>query len=458
MRPAALATIAALLGLPAAAAAQPSATPPLPPPPVDGPSSPDAAAEPGDAPAPSVDDLARAADATADAAAVGADETASAPTAVDDIDLASLGLDPDAPTYDDKLDLYGFASINYSVVHFSPGSTFLKDSRQFSSGNLHLYLAKNLSARWRYLTEVRFLYIPNGSQALDGTTITTATNDPNDFARPVSWSGTAIERAYIEYDAHPRLTIRAGRFLTPYGIWNIDHGPPAIISANRPFTIGEQYFPEHQTGLELLGTRPFGEYTLGYHATVSNGRNPTEATSDNDKQLAVGGRLELTAPWAGTARLGVSGYRGRYTDAITTFGVAPPSYDEVSFGADAQWDHGRLHLQGELLVNQRRYLDGQRARTAVGFAPDDQRWGYYALATYHTDRLWNATPFAFYEIEHPVDHTLFGWVRSTVAGVNVRPLPTVVLKGQYLFARGHDGGLLDGLSIHMLNLQSTWVF
>src|SRR5450432_48058 len=80
----------------------------------------------------------------------------------DDFDLASVGLDPNA-AFDDKLNIYGFADVSYQVIHFKTPTAFVSDTRGFNIGNLDVYLAKNLTRKWRTLAEVRFLFAPNGS-------------------------------------------------------------------------------------------------------------------------------------------------------------------------------------------------------------------------------------------------------------------------------------------------------
>ncbi|HLL25050.1 MAG TPA: hypothetical protein VK427_23105 [Kofleriaceae bacterium] len=430
------AVLFALLACPALALAQPIA--------------------PGEPPAPTVEDLVQAADATADVAAVTA---VAEPAPNDDIDLASLGLDPTANAFDDKLNIYGYADVLYSGYSFRKDIAITDSQRGFAMGNLDLYVSKNFTADWRFLAEVRFLTLPNGGYNPDSTIVATRIGDPQNFLRGQVWGGISIERAYLEYDITDHLTIRAGRFLTPYGVWNIDHGSPVIISPIRPFIIGEQHFPEHQQGIELFGEYLIDDYRIGYHGTLSNGRGPTESNNDRDTNLAIGGRLSLEAPFMGTLKLGVSAYSGRFT-GTAPLGDAPDSYDERSYGADVQWLRGPLHVQAEITYDARRFLDGHRARVGTSFRTNDRQYGGYVLAGYRFDRFWNVMPYVMIEHDEPMrSHDAFDGVIGYSAGLNFRPTPTIVLKGAYQLAnlRG-ERGYLEGTDIDIFTMQAAWVF
>jgi hypothetical protein len=216
-------------------------------------------------------------------------------------------------------------------------------------------------------------------------------------------------------------------------------------------------FPEHQTGLDLFGATYAGDYRIGYHATLSNGRSPTEANNDVDSKVAFGGRLELEAPLAGTLKLGASFYTGRYTNLPPTVGAVPESYDEHAFGADAQWDRGGVHAQGELVFEDRAYRAGQRTPTIGGFVPDGRSVGYYGLAGYRFASAWNIMPFAMSERYLPVDKAYFAGVFGYSVGVNFRPTATVVLKASVGQAR-FEGGAFDGVTISITSAQAAWVF
>jgi hypothetical protein len=404
--------------------------------------------------------------ATSDAAALGGE------AAGDDV-LAELGLDPSADAAaDDRLMIYGFADIGYhvSVTPYSDViSNLLPKENHFGVGNLNVYLTKKLAEQWRLLAEVHFTYAPNGTIEADGTITQTRGNDPTDFGRNVSWGGIEIERVYIDYDVHPNLTIQVGSFLTPYGIWNVDHGSPTIIGTNRPYVIGDQLLPERQTGLHLYGVKALAEYSLGYHATLSNGRGPYEAFRDLDNNKGIGGRVWFEAPWAGTVRIGASGYTGRFSDResdviVVEDGIpvnkTPPgvAYSEVGYAADVLWTRGGLHAQAEVIGRKVAYLDGERSPTGMGagFSPDSTTFGAYGVVGYRLDRLWNVMPFVMAEHYVPLTNAFVDRADAIAGGLNFRPRPSVVLKVQYVDAR-LEGPQLSG-HIRALDSQIACLF
>jgi hypothetical protein len=376
----------------------------------------------------------------------------------DDIDLAALGLDTSAPAFDDKLNIYGFADVGWSWQHWDAEiPTIPRNTRAFAVGNFNLYLAKNLTAKARSLAEVRFTFLPNGSTNPDGTFLDNSAEDVANFSRPSQWGGIVIERAYVEYDLTEHLTLRAGHWLTPYGIWNIDHGSPVIIGVFRPYIIGEQFFPEHQTGFELFGDVHREGFKLDYHLTASNGRGAAEAQTDLDLNVALGANASLTTPWG--LKLGGSYYRGRYTGYPATVGGLAPTYREAAYGLDAQYDRGALHAQFEVIARERAFDDGARVTTAAGFTPDLKDTGFYALLGYRFDRLWNVMPFAVYERYEPGDATFFEGIDGFSAGLNFRPTGGLALKLQGNQTLFHDGPeLLGGRKIQFFAAQASWVF
>ena len=60
-----------------------------------------------------------------------------------------------------------------------------------------------------------------------------------------------LERLYLDWTATPELTVRVGKFLTPFGIWNLIRRAPLTWTVDRPVAT-QNAFPDHTTGLSLI--------------------------------------------------------------------------------------------------------------------------------------------------------------------------------------------------------------
>lgn len=398
------------------------------------------------------------------AASVAADQTAAAAADSDEL----------------RLSLYGFADFTYT--HRLNDFAFASPYPTFLVGNLNLYVDTELGAGFRSLIEFRLLYLPNGQvppdQALLSEPIRTNTTvgDPADLARPLRWGGIEIERAYLEYYVHPLLTIRGGQWLTPYGIWNVDHGSPVIIGARRPYVVGEALIPERQTGLQIFGSHLVGTTELGYNLSVSNGRGPIDEYQDLDKNKAVTARLFASndSP-VGNVTLGFTLYRGRFTDRFSRFAFSPTfeagtewisqnRYDELAVSGDLRWIWQDLIVQGEFMMREVALDD--RFRTAAfpapgepqGFSPDFRSVGYYAMAGYRLPWL-GIMPFFGGEKYDPGQELVFA-AAAVWGGLNIRPTPRVVLKAQLTKSWFTDDAiqLVGDEGIEAMDLQAAWSF
>jgi len=395
-----------------------------------------------------------------------------------DVDISAYAMETAAAAATDEgpsLSLYGFADFSVISVFGDeyPGKVAIGENPAFMLGNLNLYAAARLSERWRSLLEVRFTVFPDGN--IDYGTlqrVSTASHDYANISTTTRWGGIVIERAWLEYSVHELLTIRAGSFLTPVGIWNVDHGSPTIIPALRPFIIGNALFPLKQTGFEVYGNRLFGSTTLGYHLTVSNGRGGIETYGDLDKNKALGGRLYATFTPLGTLTIGASGYTGRSTSGGVKVVAGKPSlgiteqFDELALGADLLWKWQGLHVQAELQSAQVRYTPAGGAPPLLGGPPtgvvsDHARLGGYALLAYRLPWL-PLMPFAELEFLHNggQEKSLPGApnkVYSYGGGLNYRPIPSVTLKAQYYHTRMLQPGGAQ-FDFDTIYCQSAWSF
>jgi hypothetical protein len=217
---------------------------------------------------------------------------------------------------------------------------------------------------------------------------------------------------------------------------------------------------------------------IGYALTLSNGRGPYDAIRDLDYNKAIGGRLYLDATWFGNLTVGVDVYRGRFTASTKRYRVDTSSgepvaeiyrtidnrYDELSYGVDLRWLWKGVHLQAELMCNEAAYDDEYRPAT-VGFNPrptfsaDYRRLGTYALLGYRFEPL-NLMPYAMVEHSTFTSSDLSPPLIVWTAGLNVRPVPNVVLKAE-LAKTEFQGTGSTGLGkddLMYLGTQAAWAF
>jgi cell division septation protein DedD len=428
-----------------------------------------------------------------------APETQAAPAADDtaaDAQVAAILADQTRDSGESAIKIYGFADFSLYGWTRTPGqwAGVLNDKLSFAVGKLNVYMDTDIATDWKSMVEVRFMFVPQGTETLlngsaGGIPSTIAdplansgrymvpASDYSDVGRPVPWGAINIERAYLEHTFSSYLRLRAGRFLTPWGIWNVDHGSPVIIGPVKPYVIGEQFFPEAQTGFELLGSMNFGENgTIGYHLTLSNGRGPVEQYQDYDSNKAIGGRLYLRGFWLGDLTIGTSAYGGTVTDRRREIDLATQQlrwfnfehYRELSLAADVRWLWRGLHLQAEAAVHQKVWNDGERpvvanfTNTVIGAQPDLRRVGFYVLAGYRLP-WFNLMPYLLYTYYDTDQKTVLvgsSRVEEFAGGLNIRVTPRVVLKGEWgraIFLQPLPGSPnVD--SLDRLDVQAAWVF
>jgi hypothetical protein len=380
-----------------------------------------------------------------------------------------------------KLNIYGFTDFTYSqrLNNWQVNEHY----PTFMVGKVNFYVGAELGKGWRALTEFRLMYEPNGytsSADLLQTPpprVDTTAADPADFGRPVRWGGVAIERAWLEYTVHPLLTIQMGQWLTPYGIWIVDHGSPVIIGVRRPYVVGEDLFPEHQTGVQIYGSLFAGRTEVGYHLALSNGRGPLSEYQDLDNNKAVTARLFMnTDALVGTLSLGASMYRGRYTDRYEQGVIGADGkfnfewltnsrYEELGMSADLRWMWDALTVQAELIVHDTAYGNQDKNRpvqfTAPGqppaYVPDFRSVGWYVMGAYRLP-WYNIMPFFGGESYHP-NQALINPANAVWGGINWRPIPRVVLKAQLTKSWFHTTFPFAGSpGFAGLDLQAAWSF
>jgi hypothetical protein len=150
---------------------------------------------------------------------------------------------------DSGVPLHGFADVGAA---WSSGDDPIK-LRGFNGGTLDIYLTPQFGQRAKGLVELAVEYGPDGVAGLD------------------------MERLQIGYTVSDALTLWAGRFHTPFGLWNTSfhHGANLQTAITRPRFIDFEdkggIIPAHSVGAWASGRTSAGGGKLTYDAFVANG-------------------------------------------------------------------------------------------------------------------------------------------------------------------------------------------
>lgn len=413
-----------------------------------------------------------------------AEAAAAAAAAEAEAMIAAMAAEAPMEQQGPSLSFYGFSDFTASkflVGKDSGWDSVFRDETAFYIGNLNLYMDADLTNDFRSLMEIRFMFLPAGTDDPNAPgfldpSVNSRYKPAADYAnaeRAISWGAISIQRAYLEYTLHSLVRMRAGRFLTPWGIWNVDHGTPVIISSSRPYIIGEGFFPEAQTGFEVFGARSWDHLSVGYHFTLSNGRGPIEQYGDFDSNKAIGGRIWLSNSDFGDLKFGVSAYYGTNTDKrqkidITAASPLPTSFvfersREYALAADVRFESGPLLLQSEIAMQDRVWDDDARPFDVQGnVQADNRRMGAYLVAAYRLP-WYNIRPFLQFEYYNSGTATGLGGARDLLSGgpgLNIRIQPNVVLKASYshVFFFKPVAGSLAQNPIDVVAAQVAWAF
>jgi hypothetical protein len=353
----------------------------------------------------------------------------------------------ESETFERRLDFYGFADMGLQRVWSRRGAatsgTGSPRALTFVFGNVNFYADANPVSGWRALTEFRFTNYPHENR-------TAATvfdvNSPDPGWNEVSLGALVLEQAWIQGTASDLFAVRVGYFLTPFGIWNIDHGTPTVVGLTRPqFTRG-RFYPDHQLGAQLLGQLNHDSWSFGYVAYASNGK--TQGALDVTDDKAFGGRLSASTTRPFHLSFGIAGYTGRYSGGVTVPDGLGKSYrEDVAYrqwdgGADVSLDVGSFRLRAEAAVERVEYDPGKH-EPVFGIAgtawPNRTLWGAYLLGAYQLP-WWGLEPYVSGELyRYPTPLSEAAMIPG--AGLNVHVSPEVQVKTQFAKAHFFD---LDG--------------
>lgn len=185
---------------------------------------------------------------------------------------------------------------------------------------------------------------------------------------------------FAEWAASPKLKLRAGKVLSPYGIHNeLNSYKSGFLSVKLPLATskpdkltrqGFRFFPRRQVGVGVLGSVPLagGDATLDYDVIVGNGdqedTNPYE--EDNNSQKSLTARV-VYEPSLGFG-VGLSAYHDTLSGSEGDIGLtslgAHLQYKGEHFQAWAEIDRGKLDYDRTAIPD----LDQLGGFVEVGYA------------------------------------------------------------------------------------------
>jgi hypothetical protein len=229
-----------------------------------------------------------------------------------------------------------------------------------------------------------------------------------------------LERLYVDYTPGDLLKLRAGKFLTPVGRWNLIHAAPLVWTTSRPL-ITNQTFPTNATGLMAYGTLPWTDDGVEYSVYYSPGEELARDSDLDTFREAVGAHLSLMPLPHLRTGLSYVNFEQRET---------PDQHREL-YGLDVTWSWRRWELSGEfhyrLNDSSQSGQSNERGVYLQAVAPLTER--LYAVGRYETFRRSGALRD----------------INVYLGGLNYRPRPALVFKAEYSRATDNDFDVRDGL-------------
>ena len=234
-----------------------------------------------------------------------------------------------------------------------------------------------------------------------------------DLEKPLAWEETAgltakhdylaLERLYADYLYSEKLNLRAGKFLTPIGRWNVIHAAPLVWTTSRPL-ITERTFPTNATGAMAYGTLPVLGTEIDYSLYTAIGHDWRSDPKLDPFEEAYG--LHLTMP---TSSLGEIGFSYANFEQKSTIGER-----KNLLGMDYFWSRDRYEISAELAYrfsDEGRQMD-EKGLFIQGVAPIAGSW--YAIGRYECYNQAGPAPA----------------MNLWLAGVAMRLSPAMVLKAE----------------------------
>lgn len=231
------------------------------------------------------------------------------------------------------------------------------------------------------------------------------------------------------YQHNDAFNIRAGRWVTPHGIINVEHFPPVLLETNQPQFLrpfpGATMFPNFMDGVNFHGKFFVGDQgrdVFSYDAYVG------QFTGGASKDYIGGGRIGYQFGDSGwtiggnyshgrrTARASVPFTPGHFT-IVPANNLTSNSYDLV--GLDVLYDKGSILWKNEVFYS---FEYGE-----------DNRLAFYTQPAIRLNDEW----LMFYRFDYLDPGQNLGKSTEHAVGINYLPVPNLRIRAVY-FLKNFD--------------------
>jgi hypothetical protein len=227
-----------------------------------------------------------------------------------------------------------------------------------------------------------------------------------------------IARLYGDWSVTPHLTVRAGKFFMPFGLWNVIHRAPLRWTVDEPAVVNEDVFPKHATGLSLIYQTTWHGWSLD-----ATGYGPAQ-----DK-LAFRATPESGLLFGGRAALGHSIGNAFAAIGLNAAEFRPDNAKDwtEAYGLDLDATVRSHHLTAEFIYTR---LPAPRHRSQHGLYVQD--------AVPLTETLYGVVRFEYFQPPHGRA------AAGQLIGLFWQPIDHVIVKADYQFADRKLENLVPG--------------
>jgi hypothetical protein len=228
-----------------------------------------------------------------------------------------------------------------------------------------------------------------------------------------------LERIYVDFVVNDMASLRGGKFLTPFGRWNLLHADPLVWTVSRPL-VTTIAVPDHATGAALHGLRSLNENTIEYHLYVddSDDLDPHHGKSSFEDLNVAGLSNDFNNALGLQLRYHFLNDQAEIGASFASFEIYRGDERRNLFGVDALYRWRRAEFSMESAYR----LDDNSSQ--------DSEWGAFVQAVVPIV----GRCYAVARIEYYSSDLIERDAHRTTLGLAYRPIPVTSFKLEY-----HDG-------------------